>query len=54
MDVIQLAARAHGIGSVPVGSLARHRSEMFPRLGVPADEGWGGRPSWTVPKPLWP
>lgn len=37
---LQLAARAHGIGSVPVGSLARHQEEIFPRLGVPADEGW--------------
>jgi len=23
-----------------VGSLARHQAEIFPRLGVPADEGW--------------
>ena len=37
---LQLAARAHGIGSVPVGSLARHQSEIFPRLGVPENEGW--------------
>ncbi len=37
---IQLAARALGIGTVPVGSLARHQSEIFPRLGVPEDEGW--------------
>ena len=37
---LQLAARAHGLGSVPVGSLARHQAEIFPRLGVPADEGW--------------
>jgi nitroreductase len=83
---IQLAARAVGIGSVPVGSLARHQAEIFPRLGVPTDEGWmlgslvalgyprgrwgvaqrkpahevtfierwGQRPTWSVPKPLWP
>lgn len=83
---LQLAARALGIGSVPVGSLARHQSDIFPRLGVPDDEGWmlatvvalgyptgrwgvaprrpahevtfverwGARPSWSVPKPLWP
>jgi nitroreductase len=37
---LQLAARAHGIGSVPVGSLARHQAEIFPRLGVPEGEGW--------------
>ena len=37
---LQLAARAQGLGSVPVGSLARHQAEIFPRLGVPADEGW--------------
>lgn len=37
---LQLAARAYGIGSVPVGSLARHQAELFPRLGVPEDEGW--------------
>ena len=37
---LQLAARAHGLGSVPVGSLARHQAEIFPRLCVPADEGW--------------
>jgi nitroreductase len=37
---LQLAARAHGVGSVPVGSLARHQSEIFPRLGVPEGEGW--------------
>jgi len=37
---LQLAARAHGLGSVPVGSLARHQAEIFPRLGVPSDEGW--------------
>src|SRR5262249_52060844 len=37
---LQLAARAHGIGTVPVGSLARHQAELFPRLGVPEDEGW--------------
>jgi len=83
---LQLAARAHGLGSVPVGSLARHQAEIFPRLGVPENEGWmlasivalgfptgrwgvaprkpahevtfverfGQRPTWTVPKPLWP
>lgn len=37
---LQLAARAHGLGSVPVGSLARHQTEIFPRLGVPPDDGW--------------
>lgn len=37
---LQLAARAHGLGSVPVGSLARHQAELLPRLGVPPDEGW--------------
>ena len=37
---LQLAARGLGLGSVPVGSLARHQTEIFPRLGVPADEGW--------------
>jgi nitroreductase len=37
---LQLAARACGLGSVPVGSLARHQAEIFPRLGVPADDGW--------------
>jgi nitroreductase len=37
---LQLAARAHGLGSVPVGSLARHQAEIFPRLGVPENEGW--------------
>ncbi len=37
---LQLAARAHGLGSVPVGSLARHQAEIFPRLAVPADDGW--------------
>jgi nitroreductase len=37
---LQLAARAYGIGSVPVGSLARHQPGIFPRLGVPADDGW--------------
>lgn len=37
---LQLAARTHGLGSVPVGSLARHQTEIFPRLGVPADDGW--------------
>ena len=34
------AGRYRGLGSVPVGSLARHQAEIFPRLGVPADEGW--------------
>lgn len=83
---LQLAARAAGLGSVPVGSLARHQAEILPRLGVPTDDGWmlasivalgyptgrwgvaprrpvhevtfierwGQRPTWTVPKPLWP
>jgi nitroreductase len=82
---LQLAARACGLGSVPVGSLARHQDEIFPRLGVPNDgwmlaslvalgyptgrwgvaprraahevtfvERWGQRPTWTIPKPLWP
>jgi len=83
---LQLAARACGLGSVPVGSLARHQAEILPRLGVPADDGWmlasivalgyptgrwgvaprrpvhdvtflerwGQRPTWAVPKPLWP
>ena len=83
---LQLAARAHGLGSVPVGSLARHQAEILPRLGVPDNEGsmlasivalgfptgrwgvaprkpahevtfverFGQRPTWTVPKPLWP
>jgi nitroreductase len=37
---LQLAARACGLGSVPVGSLARHQAEIFPRLGVPENEGW--------------
>jgi nitroreductase len=37
---LQLAARAHGIGSVPVGSLARHQAEILPRLAVPPDDGW--------------
>jgi nitroreductase len=37
---LQLAARACGIGSVPVGSLARHQAEIFPRLGVPDTDGW--------------
>lgn len=83
---LQLAARACGVGSVPVGSLARHQDDVFPRLGVPANDGWmlaslvalgyptgrwgvaprrsahdvtfverwGQRPTWTIPKPLWP
>jgi len=38
---LQLAARAHGLGSVPVGSLARHQAEIFPRLGVPGGSGSG-------------
>lgn len=37
---LQLAARACGLGSVPVGSLARHQAEIGPRLGVPLDDGW--------------
>ncbi|MGH7266345.1 MAG: nitroreductase family protein [Candidatus Rokuibacteriota bacterium] len=37
---IQLAARALGVGSVPVGSLARRQAEICPRLGVPEQEGW--------------
>jgi len=37
---LQLAARAHGIGSVPVGSLASHQDVILPRLAVPPDEGW--------------
>ena len=37
---LQLAARAVGLGTVPVGSLARHQAEILPRLGVPLDDGW--------------
>jgi nitroreductase len=37
---LQLAARACGLGSVPVGSLARHQAEILPRLGAPTDDGW--------------
>ena len=48
---LQLAARAHGLGSVPVGSLARHQAEIFPRLGVPADEGWMLASIWAVGYP---
>jgi nitroreductase len=43
---LQLAARAHGIGSVPVGSLARHQPEIFPCLGVPRTRAGCSRASW--------
>lgn len=37
---IQLAARAYGIGTVPVTSLAFRQGEVFERLSVPQDEEW--------------
>ncbi len=37
---IQLAARAFGLGSVPVGSLARRDVEIKAYLGVPPQEDW--------------
>jgi nitroreductase len=37
---IQLAARALGVGTVPVGSLAFRQDEVFELLGVPPGEDW--------------
>lgn len=56
---LQLAARALGIGSVPVGALARRGDEILRGLDAPSDEGWLlasvialGYPtnSWSVPR----
>jgi len=43
---LQLAARAHGLGSVPVGSLARHQAEIFPRLACRTTMVGCWRASW--------